>query len=214
MPCPLEACEAFEKIAMIAESERGGHKGFGPGHVLTLLYFLAREGRIGRPRITRLLNIGESSAKTLLRALEESGFITRYPRGHALTEEGSRILSVIANVLTINILKLNLFLNSKGFLECIISCREGPRDLVSAISLRDYLVMEGCRTVVIGRMEQGRIELPGVPESIVELVNSRSQHVSHVNRGVYIGAPLECRNAVLSACIRMILDECKIARRE
>ncbi len=210
MQCPSEACEASKRIVEIAKPGRGGHKGFRPAHIIALLDLLLKKGRVGRPKITKLLGIGESSAKTMLKKLENAGLIAGGPKGHYLTPFGKATIEDLLQILHFRLLEAPHPIFSEGvkrIFECTISCVDGPEDLVSVLSLRDYLVAEGCRLALIGSVRNGSVVLPGAPGEIEHALNALFQR-DRVNRGVYISTPHYCWDSALSACIKIILIAC------
>ena len=201
MSCPAEACEAASLIEKISSPRRGGLKSYRPGHVVILLKLLRAQGPLGRPRLTRLLSLGEASIKTLLSELEKTGLVERSGRGHILTEKGENILSAIEDTISLEEVEVSIF--DTRSLRLVIACVDPPRNLTQVYLLRDYLVAAGCTRSVIGGYVEGEIRYPGVPEDIVELLKSTS-----VNRGVNIYAPLECQISLIDSAINLILRSC------
>ncbi len=65
---------------------------FSEIQVQMVLEYIAKHGRVGRKHIVKGLGIGEGSVRTILNQLKERGLITSSRGGHALTNEGKRLL--------------------------------------------------------------------------------------------------------------------------
>ncbi len=72
----------------------GAAPSFSEIHVVRAL-FLINEGNIGRKKLVKLLEIGEGSARTLLKGLKEKGLIKSDKKGHELTKKGKLHLKKI-----------------------------------------------------------------------------------------------------------------------
>ena len=65
----------------------GAAPSFSEVHVARAL-FLISDGNIGRKKLVKLLEIGEGSARTLLKGLREKKLINSSKKGHELTKKG------------------------------------------------------------------------------------------------------------------------------
>ncbi len=204
MSCPEEACRAASKLAEISEPQKGGLKAYTPYHAYKTLELLEEHGSLGRPRLVKLLSLGEASVKTLLTKLEEHNLIERTTRGHTLTEKGKKIRLILSETLLVRELNIpGLFEESKKIIHLAIPCVPSPRTLTDVYRIRDHLVVSQCTVSLIGGIVDGRILFPGAPEDVVRLVEPFI-----VNRGVNIYVPEQCKDFIITAGIRILLDHC------
>jgi biotin operon repressor len=161
------ACRGLEVLARIAEPQRGGETGYTIFHAVKLLEKLCEEP-MGRPKITRLLGLGESSVKTLLRRLKEAGLVVEERRGHRATPRGCTLASYLAG----RVKAARLAVEEQGLRELggwgeialiAVAGVEPPEDLVGVYSFRDQLVIDSCKTSIIGGVNRGVYTFPGLP---------------------------------------------------
>jgi len=128
---------------------------------LAVLLAVKSEGRIGRPRLTRLLGLGDRRARNLINMLERVGLIVKSRGGSGLSECSERLLS-LAGV---------HFLGD--FTCCTLSSRGLRGDRV--VAARDEIAIllgEPGRLLLIGWAGGGVVEAPGAPEEALEPLGS------------------------------------------
>jgi hypothetical protein len=207
MSFPDQACEAAETIERASRPERGGLTGYTSGHVLIALRTL-NEGPVGRPLLRRKLGLGEAPVKTMLARLESLGLVKSTGRGRILTERGKILLGRWNETVGVWSVNLRVF----GVADTLVLLIRGfkpPGSLTEVYMIRDYLVQSGCRTALIGGLDNGEPTFPGVPLEHVEMLKP---YLPSVNRGVIILAPRECETNLLDAAVRIILDYCRRKR--
>ncbi|NHJ13235.1 MAG: hypothetical protein EAX95_06130 [Candidatus Thorarchaeota archaeon] len=87
-----------EKVNQIAEAADGRvAPAFKPHHAAVALIMIGREQPLGRYDLCAAMSIGEGSARTLLKRLGESGYVTADGRqGQRLTSEGQALFDAIS----------------------------------------------------------------------------------------------------------------------
>jgi len=187
-----------------AEPHRGGLINYTAYHAYRLLEALHR-GPLGRPRIVRLLGLGEASAKTLLSRMRQLGLVERDPagRGYTLTRAGREALGSLSRLVRIYKPRLGVFEDTTAI---VVAGVPAPRTLVDVYRVRDLLVMEGCREALIGGVEAGQPRYPGVPEELARFLEAWDPGV---DQGLVIIAPGRCTPAAYTAALRLALEECR-----
>ncbi len=201
MPSRSQACEALEAVLAAAEPRRGGAVGYTAYHVARALEAL-HGGPHGRPRLVRLLGIGEAGAKTLLSRLQARGLVERAGggRGYVLTTRGEAVLRALRGTVTVYRPRLDVLEEPAAIVSPLV---EPPRDLTGVYSVRDYLVAMGCRTCLVGGVEAGVPRYPGVPQPIHGVLEAWDPGVP---RGLVVIVPSRCLPRAYHAVLRLVAD--------
>lgn len=203
MPSREGACEAARILASLPSPRRGGHKGFTPAHALTALDILERHA--GRPSLARMLGLGEASAKTLLRSLEEAGLAARSSRGRTLTPRGRRLLDELRSAIRTGRAEPSPFPGEPAAY-VIVRWVRPPASLTDVYSYRDYAVISGCRTVLVGAVDRGETTFPGAPEDAAPRIEAPGEWT-----GLVIVGPARCRRELLDAALLILAGSCGAA---
>jgi len=188
-------CEALRLAMEAVKPSRGGAPQATTLHLAVLLSHASR-GPLGRPRLATILGLGEAPTRTLLARARSLGLVDHGPRGYTLTPKGARVLESLAR----NV-KLEDTVEAPGLEDPIALIVEapGPADLTGVYRARDYIVMEECRTVLVGRCAGGVVELPGAP---------MVAHVSECPEGALVViVPRECAAKAFNGVLRLLLEE-------
>ena len=186
-----DPCRGLGVLVDIAKPLRGGDVGYSVFHAYRLLVE-ACEKPVGRPRLSRLLGLGESSAKTLLRRLREKGLLSETGRGHRATILGCSVASTVSSLIEVSLAELGsleLGEASEWGRVAIIATRamDPPTDLVSVYRIRDELVAEGCRAAIIGGVNRGVYTFPGIPDNIASRLASIARNAGiALDRGLLV----------------------------
>jgi len=188
-------CEALRLAMEAVKPARGGAPQATALHLAVLLSH-ASQGPLGRPRLSSILGLGEAPTRTLLSRAHSLGLLDHGPRGYTLAPLGARVLEALAR----NI-RVEDRVEAPGLEDAValIVDAPGPVDLTGVYRVRDYMVMEECRTVLVGRCEPPTVELPGAPESA---------RVSHCPQGsLVIIVPRNCAARAFNGALRLLLEE-------
>ena len=160
LECSL--CRLYRIAVEAAKPRHGVRPGFTPWHVIAFM-LMAWSGPVGRPTVSKMLGIGDTAAKTMLRRLREMGVIIQVGRsGSILNRELRGVVE-----------KLGLCVSREciGFDGCMLDsmCVEG---LGAILRPRDSLVSLGHEPLLI-MCCGGAPTAPGPPPEIVKSYSER-----------------------------------------
>ena|GEM_PF-674407 len=204
-------CRGLEALVETAKPYRGGEVGYSVFHAYSLLRKLCDDPKpLGRPKITRLLNLGESSVKTLLKRLREVGLVVEERKGHRATREGCMTASYVSgHVKTFHLAAHDIGLRELtewGEIALILASGiEPPRDLVSVYDLRDQLILDTCKTSIIGGVNRGVYAFPGLPEEISTKLSQVLEELGvKLERGIIVLVKRQDLPKAFSSIIRVL----------
>ena len=153
-------CWALMRLKRVIE-ERGGVKpSYTLFHAIKLLEEVRREPR-GRPYLARALKLGEASTKTLIKRMREEGLVFATNRGHAISDDGRRVLDAVASSIAVFKVPLSRDLGLQSPI-ALVARIPAPSSVTDALKLRDIVVKSGCEGGLVGAMHS----IPGVPDEI------------------------------------------------
>jgi len=201
-----EACEALGSLRRVVATERGGAPAFTEWHALEALRRISL-GEAGRLSLSSDLGIGEASARTLLDRLEREGLVVRTKRGRSLTEKGAAVLKALTSITTLRPCSLP---QVKEFERCFLTVLpvRPPRELTEVYVIRDELVARGCRLSLIGYLEEGVIDFPGMPCELRSTIISSITVDSPYDEGALIIVPEGCSRELMGAVIQLAYRDC------
>lgn len=201
-------CEAVAVLKRVTAAERGGRPGFTSWHVVEALRRLSRY-ELGRIALSRELGLTEASTKTLIRRLLGESLITKGDFGSRTTDRGLRLLSVLESLISPRGCSVTELGDLRSCLFITLSL-EPPRDLTQVYEIRDYVVAEGCRLVVVGYLDPPRLGFPGLPAQLEEAIGRAvtSTGVSGAGKGTVIVVPSTCGPALVNAVVEIIARAC------
>ncbi|MEM1927706.1 MAG: hypothetical protein QXS85_03085 [Acidilobaceae archaeon] len=160
----------IELLESLVKPERGGRPSFTLYHIYVALRELRREP-LGRPTLSRVLELSDSSVKTLLARLEKRGLVARSRGGAYLTEAGAELLDWLESRLSI--CETSLSIEQWGRVAVItVACVNPPVREVDALAYRDFFISAGCSKAMIGGLVEKRITMPGLPPDLEEKISS------------------------------------------
>jgi len=134
-------------------------------HVIKTLEILAREGIVGRFKLSQELEIGEGSVRTLLKRMKEAGLVQFSRSGCTLTSKGQdlwkEINSKIAAKAEINRTEVTV-----GSHNVAILIRDAGNRVTSGIEQRDAAIKAGALGATTLVMRGGRLQIPAISEDV------------------------------------------------
>ena len=183
---------------------KGGSVGYTSYHIVIALEEMHRNP-IGRPGLTRLLDLGEASVKTMLRRLRDHGLIVASDRGNTLTSSGLRLLMDVKSIIIVNPPVKGFFWGEVVVIK--VPNVNPPVDIVSVYTIRDYLVMHGCRDTIIGGVSNGELIFPGLPNEFKRII---SKIIDDHESSLIIVIPSKCIYKAYDAVVEYLLNQCQL----
>lgn len=200
-----------EPLTQLYESTR--RSGFTIYHVLKTLELIDRERALGRILLSRLLGIGEGSARNLFRKLRDSGLVVVDPvAGGVLTEEGRLLLERWREAVTSYCIEGSDLVPWRYVAIHRVSEEIGTEILGrrGVVGLRDEIVRRGCVGGLIIRTTGGRpmlLDTLGRPDYDISETDL-GRRVSSMCRGglcIVTGSEKSCLEA--ESCLWSIIAE-------
>mgnify|MGYP000201929491 CR=1 FL=1 len=153
--------DALKTLIKIAEKPVGPKPGFEVTDVIKLLFVLGEDAPKGRKSLSKELNLGEGSVRTLLHRLQESGLIKMERGGCRLTESGASIYVELAKMIT-QPKPIDAGPLSQGVWNYVILIRGSAEKIRSGLEQRDAAVRAGANGATTLLYVAGRFSLPSV----------------------------------------------------
>ncbi|MEM2960460.1 MAG: DUF4443 domain-containing protein [Candidatus Bathyarchaeia archaeon] len=150
-----------EILNNLAKKAQGPSPSFTVLDLIRLLRLLAKSGSIGRGRISRKLDLGEGTTRTILRRLAEADLIISSRGGCSLTHKGKRLWSSIEEIMPkiVEVGSNELTLAPKSVAILVRDCAEKVR---SGIEQRDAAVLSGAKSAVTIISKSNKLIIPSV----------------------------------------------------
>lgn len=201
-------CAALSILTSLAAERRGVRPRFTRCHMLRALEVLSRHGPMGRPTLMRLLGLGETSTKNMIRRLREQGLVAVDPVGGAyLTPKGHELLSTLTRYLALLSTKAPRPLAPWNCVSVwsirLVGAFVGPENV---IKLRDEAIRAGVEGAVILVKRSSDLLMPtSTGFEKVDILGSYSQLLSDGDLIVIIGSAT-CREYVHCEAVMRIVD--------
>ncbi len=153
-------CNIIDLLRPIT-SRRGGVKpSFHPGHVIKTIEYLMEKGPAGRKILSKVLCLGETSVRSLLRRLAQQGLVNiDRVAGAYLTEDGERLARILEEMISVYTdVKLFGWSNS---VVIIVSMK--PPSNTSVLTIRDKAVSVNANAALVTFYENSVLRIPGLP---------------------------------------------------
>ena len=171
--------ELHKIVSYTLAPRRGVKPTINEVHIMKTLILLYTKGPLGRQALSKILGIGESSVRTLIRRLKELGLVNVSKAGGAyLTNTGEaivkRLLEKIVPPKVIDISGLNyLKLSRKA---CAIVLRDYCKEKPDVLHIRDSLIRYGAEAALIICVRKGKLVLlspqgNGIDETALKELN-------------------------------------------
>jgi len=160
----LSGCRDLAEILRYSTAPRRGiAPGFDEYQVIKALLLISAEEPLGRQKLSKLLQIGETSVRNLIRRLSERGVVAvDLVGGCTLTELGRKLVEsfrsfarAISKVdeLIKGEMKLDTYSYAAVFSVDVTSC-------INVLRLRDAAIRFGASSALVIRIEGGKTKLP------------------------------------------------------
>jgi len=160
---PTTVKEVLEKLS--GGRAPGPLPTFNVLHAVKTLEILAREGIVGRFKLSQELDIGEGSVRTLLKRMKEAGLVQFSRSGCALTSKGrdlwNEINSKIATKAEINKTEVTV-----GSHNVAILVRGAGNRVTSGVEQRDAAIKAGALGATTLVVRGGRLVIPMISEDV------------------------------------------------
>jgi hypothetical protein len=152
---------ALKTLLKIAEKPVGPKPEFEVTDVVKLFFLLGEGAPRGRKSLSKELELGEGSVRTMLSRLQEGGFVKMERGGCRLTESGASIYRELARMLT-QPKPVDAGPLSQGACNYSILVRGSAVKIRSGLEQRDAAVRAGAKGATTLIYVAGRFLLPGV----------------------------------------------------
>lgn len=160
---PTTVKEVLEKLS--GGRAPGPLPTFNVLHAVKTLEILAREGIVGRFKLSQELDIGEGSVRTLLKRMKEAGLVQFSRSGCTLTSKGrdlwNEINSKIATKAEINKTEVTV-----GSHNVAILVRGAGSRVTSGVEQRDAAIKAGALGATTLVVRGGRLVIPMISEDV------------------------------------------------
>lgn len=161
--------EFLKTISRICEIRGGVKPAFDEYHVIKALKLIKEKQPIGRITLSKLLNLGESSTKNLIRRLNVYGLVNiDEVAGVLLTDKGLRLMSYIEGLLKFIDIDISTIVKWSSYVSAII---KGGYDLVKECGgilwLRDLVIRNGGDACLILTFKRNKLLLPSPDKEYV-----------------------------------------------
>ncbi len=151
----------LKTLIKIAEKPIGPKPGFEITDVIKLFFVLGEGAPRGRKSLSKELQLGEGSVRTLLSRLQEFALVKMERGGCRLTESGVSIYRELAKMIT-QPKPVDAGPLSQGAWNYVILIRESAAKIRSGLEQRDAAVRAGASGATTVIYAAGRFSLPGV----------------------------------------------------
>jgi len=153
--------------SLLEEKAPGPYLSFSIFHLIKALELIAKEGPIGRSKLSEELKTGEGAIRTLVERLRSAGLIIVSRQGCSLTEKGEKIWSKMQLLFP---QKVKLKPNELALALCSVAIRvRGCGDKVkSGLEQRDAALLAGARGALTLFFREEKLVLPAISEDVAE----------------------------------------------
>lgn len=129
------------------------------------MLLLKRSGPMGRKNISKLLNLSEASARTLLKRLNKAGIVSiDLVAGAYLTNYGEELANEISNLL-----QVHLAPQIYGWSNALLIALRVPLSIeLGVLEIRDLAISSGARACLVATVSGDSLIVPGIEPSANE----------------------------------------------
>jgi predicted transcriptional regulator len=153
--------------SLLEEKAPGPYLSFSIFHLVKALEMIAKEGPIGRGKLSEELKTGEGAIRTLVERLRNAGLITVSKKGCLPTEKGEKIWSKMQLRFP---QKVRLKPNELALATCNVAIRvRGCGDKVkSGLEQRDAALLAGAKGAMTLFFRKKKLVLPAISENVAK----------------------------------------------
>ncbi|MFB0514288.1 MAG: DUF4443 domain-containing protein [Candidatus Bathyarchaeia archaeon] len=153
--------------SLLEEKAPGPYLSFSIFHLIKALELIAKEGPIGRGKLSEELKTGEGAIRTLIERLRNAGLITVSKQGCSLTEKGEKIWGKMQLLFP---QKVKLKPNDLALASCNVAIRvRGCGDKVrSGLEQRDAAFLAGAKGAITLFFRKEKLVLPAISEDVAK----------------------------------------------
>jgi len=153
--------------SLLEEKAPGPYLSFSIFHLIKALEIIAKEGPIGRGKLSEELRTGEGAIRTLVERLRNAGLIMVSRQGCLLTEKGEKIWSEMQLLFP---QKVRLKPNELALAACNVAIRvSGCGDKVkSGLEQRDAALLAGAKGAMTLFFRKKKLVLPAISEDVAK----------------------------------------------
>jgi len=188
----------LEKIVI---GKFGARPGFHEGHVIKSLLALSSEEAIGRKKLSKILGIGETSARSLIKRLYEMGLVkVDKIAGAILTDKGNNVVKVFDELLKVIPLNRDI-LGFNWDNTVLIVIKDLPPKSTTVTIIRDKAISVNAGAALILLYSNNKLVAPGVNvkdlhDKIVDVLQTYvskycSKECTLIYASIRTGEPLE-----------------------
>ena len=146
------------------KSSTGATSSFTPAHVLIALEGISLGKSIGRQKLSRRLRLGEGMMRTLVRRLKALDLIETSRGGMSLTPVGESLLNELNGVIKAADFPPTPI--TVGVANFAVLVKGAASKVKRGIEQRDAAIMVGAQGATSLIMQDGRLRMPGMDETI------------------------------------------------
>jgi predicted transcriptional regulator len=153
--------------SLLDEKAPGPYLSFSIFHLIKALELVAKEGPIGRGKLSEELKTGEGAIRTLIERLKNADLIMVSKQGCVLTERGRNMWSKMKLAFP---RKIKLKSNELTLATCNVAIRVrdcGDR-VKSGLEQRDAALLAGAKGAMTLFAKEGRLVLPAISEDVAK----------------------------------------------
>lgn len=153
--------------SLLEEKAPGPYVSFSIFHLLKALELIAKEGPVGRGKLSAELKTGEGAIRTLIERLRNAGLILVSKKGCSLTENGENIWSKMQLFFP---QKVKLKPNELALAACNVAIRvKGCGGKVrSGLEQRDAALLAGAKGAITLFFRKEKLVLPAISEDVAK----------------------------------------------
>ncbi|MFX1520606.1 MAG: DUF4443 domain-containing protein [Promethearchaeota archaeon] len=190
---------------------------FGKAHILIVLLHIASNEPIGRYRLSKELEISDSSIRTIIKYLKELKLIKAIPKqGHVLNNEGRKLVKEIKKKLIEIRTDLNLKELTIGKFDVICQLRNAASKVKSGVKQRDEAIKVGANGATTIIFEKKQLFIPPKPirdlrETNEEIYDMLTSHLNlHEGDVLIVGTAsnrAKAMEATIASALTLFLSE-------